>query len=432
MKKVFVVLLVLLLSFSSVFANGVKDSTPENAGGKRTLRIAAESWEINKIFLEQAAKAFEAAHPNVQVEITTIADQTVLGNYILDWSKGNTNVDLVFLDGGVFAAEYAAKDLINDFDKDLHFFADYPKTNFKEGTLETGTSLTNGAQKCLPAIYEVYAVSVNKALFKEAGLVDAKGEPLPIKTWDDFYDFAKKLTKKDANGTVTQVGASVQFGNNLPTCIAGAVLAEFGKLTTSDGLTYDVNNPQMLHMIELWQKGIQNGYFSQSTFVDNAGGRNGYKAGKIAMCYEAAGRWMEAIPTLGVENLSLMPIPGKDGATPCFGCQMVCPKASKNGDLVCQFIKEGVYGEYSQTNAFLKYGKMSVIAKYFDEALATTPLWKNISVSMSKAQPVVRYEETQKWIDGLDAIFQAGLVDPKTSAQDIVNKMLALSKSIKK
>ena len=104
------------------------------------------------------------------------------------------------------------------------------------------------------------------------------------------------------------------------------------------------------------------------------------------MCYEAAGRWMEAIPTLGVENLSLMPIPGKDGATPCFGCQMVCPKASKNGDLVCQFIKEGVYGEYSQTNAFLKYGKMSVIAKYFDEALATTPLWKNISVSMGIAR----------------------------------------------
>lgn len=428
MKKILVALLVLALALGAVFATG----TAEGAPAKRTLRIAAESWEINKIFLEQAAKAFEEAHPDVDVEIITIADQTVLGNYILDWSKGNTEVDLVFLDGGVFATEYAAKDLIYDFDKDLNFFADYPKSKFKEGTLETGTSLTNGAQKCLPAIYEVYAVSINKAMFKEAGLVDANGEPLLIKTWDDFYNFAEKLTKKDANGTVTQVGASIQFGNNLSTILAGAVMAEFGDLTIADGVTYNVNNPQMLHMIELWQKGIQNGYFSKSTFVDNAGGRNGFKAGQIAMCYEAAGRWMEARATVGEANLTLMQIPGAFGSTPCFGCQMVCPRASKNGDLACQFIKEGVYGEYSQTHAFLEYGKMSVIAEYFDEALKVTPLWKNIADSMSKAQPVVRYEESQKWIEGLDTIFQAGLVDPKVSAQDIVSQILALSDSLRK
>ncbi|MFA6935695.1 MAG: hypothetical protein WCR70_10560, partial [Sphaerochaetaceae bacterium] len=124
--------------------------------------------------------------------------------------------------------------------------------------------------------------------------------------------------------------------------------------------------------------------------------------------------------------------PGAFGSTPCFGCQMVCPRASKNGDLVCQFIKEGVYGEYSQTHAFLEYGKMSVIAEYFDEALKVTPLWKNIADSMSKAQPVVRYEESQKWIEGLDTIFQAGLVDPKVSAQDIVSQILALSDSLRK
>lgn len=428
MKKVLATVLVLLITFSAVFAAG----SSENVSTKRTLRIAAESWEINKIFLEQAAKSFEAAHPDVTVEITTIADQTVLSNYILDWSKGNTEVDLVFLDGGVYATEYAAKDLIYDFEKDLNFFSDFPKSNFKEGTLETGTSLTYGDQKCLPAIYEVYAVSVNKAMFKEAGLVDAKGEPLPMKTWDDFYNFAEKLTKKDANGTVTQVGASIQFGNNLQTILAGAILAEFGSYTAADGISFNVNNPEMLHMIGLWQKGVQNGYISKSTFVDNAGGRNGFKAGQIAMVYEAAGRWMEAVPTIGAENLSLMPIPGKDGATPGFGCQMVSPKASKNGDLVAQFIKEGVYGEYSQTHAFLEYGKMSVIAKYFDEALKVTPLWGNISASMAKAQPVMRYEEAQKFLEGLDTIFQAGLVNPKTTPQNIVDQIVELNKSVKK
>ena len=64
--------------------------------------------------------------------------------------------------------EYAAKDLIYDFDKDLDFFSDFPKSKFTPGSLETG--FIKGGQFCLPAIYEVYGISVNKAMFREAGL----------------------------------------------------------------------------------------------------------------------------------------------------------------------------------------------------------------------------------------------------------------------
>lgn len=426
MKRIMVIALIAVLAVSAVFAGGAQEA----AAGKRKLTIAAESWEINKIFLEQAAKSFMETHPNVEVEIVTLADQGVLGNYILDWSKGNTEVDLVFLDGGVYSAEYAAKNLIYDFEKDLNFFSDFPKTNFQPGTLETG--LVKGAQVCLPAIYEVYAISINKAMFKEAGLVDAKGEPLPIKTWDDFYNFAEKLTKKDASGTVTQVGGSIQFGNNLAGILGCSVIAEYGELYGPDGITYNVDTPEMKHMIGLWQKGIQNGYLSKSTFTDNAGGRNGFKAGQIAMCYEAAGRWMEAVATVGAENLGLVAVPGAAEATYCFGCQMVVPKASKNADLACQFIKEGVYGEHSQTQAFTQYGKMAVISKYFQKALDETPLWKSIEQSMNNARIVPNYDEQQKYINGLNTIFQAGLVNPKTSSSDIVKQILDLAASIRK
>jgi ABC-type glycerol-3-phosphate transport system substrate-binding protein len=127
MKRIMVIALIAIMAVSAVFAGGAQEATT----GKRKLTIAAESWEINKIFLEQAAKSFMEAHPEVEVEIVTLADQGVLGNYILDWSKGNTEVDLVFLDGGVYSAEYAAKNLIYDFEKDLNFFGDFPKTNFQ-------------------------------------------------------------------------------------------------------------------------------------------------------------------------------------------------------------------------------------------------------------------------------------------------------------
>ena len=135
MKKAFVFLLVLAIAISTVFASGANESAD---GGKKTITIGAESWEINKLFLEHAAEEFEAAHPDVEVEIVTIADQTKLANYILDWGRGTTDVDLVFLDGGIFSVEYASKGLIYDFEKDLDFFADFPKSKFTPGSLETG------------------------------------------------------------------------------------------------------------------------------------------------------------------------------------------------------------------------------------------------------------------------------------------------------
>ncbi len=427
MKKILVTLLIVALSFTTLFASGAAEASTNS---KKTITIAAESWQINKIFLEHAAEEFEAAHPDVDVEIVTIADQTKLANYILDWSKGSTDVDLVFLDAGIYSVEYASKGLIYDFDKDLNFFGDYPQSNFTAGSLETG--YVAGGQYCLPAIYEVYGISLNKTMLREAGLVDENDNPLPIKTWDDFYEFAEKLTKKDANGTVTQVGASIQFGNNLNVILGTAIYSQFGNAYKEDGKTYNVDNEYVTHMIETWQKGIQNGYYSQSTFVDNAGGRNGFKAGQIAMCYEAAGRWMEAVAVVGAENLALVPVPGEYGGTACFGCQMVIPKASENADLVCQFIKEAIYGEYSQVNAFTFYGKMSVIQKYFDEAIEATPIWEGISDSMSKAKPLVEYKESQKFLNGLNQIFQSGLVSTTTTAADMVQQILDLSASVEK
>ena len=49
MKKIFVFVLVLAIAVSTVFASGSKESSDS---GKKTITIGAESWEINKLFLE--------------------------------------------------------------------------------------------------------------------------------------------------------------------------------------------------------------------------------------------------------------------------------------------------------------------------------------------------------------------------------------------
>ncbi len=114
MKRIAIVLLVLVLAMGMVFAQGKGE---KEATGRRTLRISAESWQISKIYLEKAKEIFEKNHPDVDVEIITLADQNVLANYVIDWSKGNTETDLVFLDGGYMAKTYLAQGLIYDFDK---------------------------------------------------------------------------------------------------------------------------------------------------------------------------------------------------------------------------------------------------------------------------------------------------------------------------
>ena len=53
---------------------------------------------------------------------------------------------------------------------------------------------------------DVYGLTWNKEQFKEAGLDPEK----PPKTWGEFRDYAKKLTKRDAQGNITRVGYAIR------------------------------------------------------------------------------------------------------------------------------------------------------------------------------------------------------------------------------
>lgn len=63
----------------------------------------------------------------------------------------------------------------------------------------------NGRQMAIPYTVEATAIAYNKTLFAEAGLPDLK-EIEDSWTWQDLYDYAMKLTKKDANGNTVQYG----------------------------------------------------------------------------------------------------------------------------------------------------------------------------------------------------------------------------------
>lgn len=58
------------------------------------------------------------------------------------------------------------------------------------------------------------ALIYNRDLFRREGLVDAQGEPLPPKTWDELREYARKLTQYDGQGNIKVLGLAPNYGNS--------------------------------------------------------------------------------------------------------------------------------------------------------------------------------------------------------------------------
>ena len=435
MRKTLCFVLTLIMVFALIGCNQAPNAanTGDSAAaadaqtsGKKVLRIAGESWQITKLFLEDAAAAFEKDHPDVTVEVQTYADPTVVSNYAIDWANGSTPVDLVVIDGAQFVQQFVAKDLIYDFEKDLDFFSDYDMSKFVPSALEM--SRINGNLYVIPLISEMTVVNVNTQMFRDAGLVDSQGNVLVPSTWEEFHDYAKALTLKDANGVVTQQGAVIQWNKDMHGTVLGVLQATNGTIYGSDGVSIDFDNDGFRSVMQIWKEGVADGSFSTETFSDTEAGRNGYKAGKVAMLIESSGRWVEAGNELGFDKVSVFPLPGGKG-TAGYVNGVFIPKCSEATDLAVAFIQEQLLGEYVQTSTLNTYGKLPVITEYFD--MANSPDWANIKSAMSSACTYPAYQDSSKLLDEMRSIIQEGLVstdDVDVTIQNLQDMIASLRK----
>lgn len=420
-RKFFALTITLLLVSALLFAGGGKE---EVASGKRVLRVSAETWQVTKIFLEEAAESFMARHPDVVIEIQHYADPTVISNYSIEWAAGKTPVDLVVIDGAQFVQQFVAKNLIYDFEKDLNFFSGPVKmSDFVPSALEM--SRINGVLYSIPLISEVTANNINLDAFKAAGLVDAAGNPLVPNTWEEFHDFAKKMTIKRGNEVIQQ-GATIQWGKDMHGTALGVLQAVSGTVYGSDGVTINFDTPEFRKVMGIWKEGIRDGSFSIETFADYNSGRNSYKAGKVAMLLESGSRWVEAGIELGFDKVTVLPLPGSEanGSTGYVNAVFI-PRASKVADIAVQFIQEELLGEFVQVNTLNEYGKLPTITKYFDQA--KFPDWANLKNTIAKSSTYPAYQDSSRFLDELRVIIQDGLSTNESVDTTInkLNKMIA-------
>ena len=166
---------------------------------KTVLRCIGWGDREEALILQNVVADFKKAHPGVEVEF----DRAPYGEYItkvLTLFSGGLAPDVMAINAEQMVA-FASKGILVDLkpyvDKDptIHLADFYPEA-IRHYTYQ-------GSLTALPRdIAPVACIYYNKKAFDEAGL------PYPKNDWDyqEFLADAKKLTVKDAKGTITRFG----------------------------------------------------------------------------------------------------------------------------------------------------------------------------------------------------------------------------------
>ncbi|HZO90958.1 MAG TPA: ABC transporter substrate-binding protein [Chthonomonadaceae bacterium] len=122
----------------------------------------------------------------------------------------------------------------------------------------------------------------NRRLFREAGIVDARGEPQPPRTRQEFLDAARRLTRDtNGDGMPDQWGfVFTNFQSNVYT-----VMKQFGgEMFTPDNARSLLNSPQNVAALQLCVDLI--GKYKVAPPPENFDAWIGFRQGKVGMAFE--------------------------------------------------------------------------------------------------------------------------------------------------
>jgi len=179
------------------------------------------------------------------------------------------------------------------------------KKNYPDASVK-GASI-GGKIYGFPTEVNAYALFYNKKLLKEAGFDN------PPKTWDEMYNMAKALTKKDGTGKITQQGFGFVRGYaSIVDQPFMSLMATAGGQLISDDLTKaqldsDAGKKTMDYATKFYKDGIADVSFSvsktfpaeQTAMTIQAGWYAGSLAGTMKEAYQ---------------NIGAAPLPSPDGS----------------------------------------------------------------------------------------------------------------------
>ncbi|MNU71227.1 Multiple sugar-binding protein precursor [compost metagenome] len=207
-KKGWLMLVSLMLVFSTVLAGCGKGSSSSAEGGTKELTFMFRGGPDEQTAYKNVVKQFEKDHPNIKVKLViTTADQyatklkaAITGNKLPDVFYFGSGDLKAYVNGGVLMnlSPYIEKNKKIDLNNIWKYGVDLYRYD--------GNMAGQGDIYGMPKDVGPFALGYNKTMFEKAGIpVPDKDKPM---TWAEFLDVQKKLTKDtDGDGKLDQFGS---------------------------------------------------------------------------------------------------------------------------------------------------------------------------------------------------------------------------------
>lgn len=286
--------------------------------------------EVGEKFMAEFKAAFEKDHPDIKLvpvdsPFTGFHDRAI----VLHQAKKLPDVLLVQVD---WVAEFADLGMIEPIDERIakepkEFFSNIPVTFHQQW---------KGKQYYLPIESGAVALFWNTDLFKAAGLSG------PPKTWDEFADYARKLTVPDKRQFAVTGTLQGEPPTNMTYDIYPLLLQNGAKLidTTTNKAVF--NSPEGVAAIEWYAERVNKDKISVPGVLSNGEKekRANFASGNVAMMFE--GPWGIAIqkqlnPKL---NYDIAPLPvGKTSGTMVRGSLNTLTSQAQDKEAAWTFMK---------------------------------------------------------------------------------------------
>jgi sn-glycerol 3-phosphate transport system substrate-binding protein len=270
---------------AAALALGLGAAGPALAQQKTEVRFyfpVAVGGPVTKIIDDYAA-AFEKANPDIKV--TPIYS----GDYVQTVSKALTAIKggdipetAILLAADLFLL--LGEDVIVPVSDVANTPADkawmdgfFPA--FLENSKYKGKIYSIPFQRSTPVLYW------NKDAFKAAGLDPEKGPA----NWNEMKEMAKKLTKKDASGAVTQWGVQIPSDGNTSWLFSGMTTGNGVRMFNEDGNKVMFDDPRVIEAVNNWYA-LSNVDGTQPKGLISWGATpTDFMAGKAAMMWTTTG-----------------------------------------------------------------------------------------------------------------------------------------------
>jgi ABC-type glycerol-3-phosphate transport system substrate-binding protein len=278
-----------------------------SAQGPTTVKIWAQLVS-QAPSVQKELDLFMKANPDIKVEYTAIVSKEYHQQIALAFKSNNSpDIFSTAVGEGGDAWKIAATENNWALPLDKHITPAF-RAQFPNGSFEDGVNMFDGKTYSLPwngASEGGFFMFVNVKAFKDAGLVDAKGNVKVPKTWAEQRAAAKQIVAK-SGGKIYGVGFGAKQGDYAiigpasGVALSGVTTESYGRYIDWRTGKYAFNNTPWRSWLNHWIDMKEDGtIYPQSSAIDDEQARVLFGEGRYAMYYNGVwspGSWAKTNP----------------------------------------------------------------------------------------------------------------------------------------